>query len=128
MRSNMDPLTPTTSTLTPAIAHIADTAAVIAKSLRHTTTSSDKPGALKSGLKEGAEGKRRQRATVRWVLDSPRRLRENIGKGERDAATKDWEEIRGLLDKWKGIEGVEQVRQQCEKALEGDSTHGNGDT
>lgn len=119
----MDPLTPTTSTLTPAIAHIAETAAAIAESLRHTTTPSDKSGALKGGLKEGVEEKRRQRATVRWVLDSPSRLRENVEKGERDAAVKDWDEIRGLLDKWEGVEGVSQVRQACEKVLEGNSGH-----
>ncbi|KAL9117869.1 MAG: hypothetical protein Q9187_005587 [Circinaria calcarea] len=127
MRTNMDPLTPATSTLTPAIAHIAETAAAIADSLRHTTTTSDTSGRLKSETKDSVEEKRRQKATVRWVLDSPRRLRGKVEKGERDAAMKDWDEVRRLLDKWEGTVGVDQVREQCERAME-NSSHDSKET
>ncbi|MCJ1399343.1 hypothetical protein MMC11_002545 [Xylographa trunciseda] len=129
MRVNMDPLTPTTSTLSPAIAHIADTAASLASALQERVRV---PRIVENGGvaedEERAEEKRRQRQTVRWVLDAPRRLRERVSRGEGEAVESDWSEVKALLDKWKGVEGAEEVRRECEKVLAGradaDNTHG----
>ena len=109
MRANMDPLTPTTSTLSPAIAHIAETASSLAASLKEREEK-------RKHFAGGAE-KEAQRQTVKWVLDTPRRLREEISRGEKEAAERDWEEVRALLDKWKGVGGAEDVRLACEKAF-----------
>ena len=112
----MDPLTPTTNTLPPAIAHIAETAASLAASMQRQSNSETLgvPNIVKGD--EEAE-KRSQRATARWVLGTPKRLQECIKRGERDEAVKDWEEVKALLDKWEGTKGVDQVREECLKAL-----------
>lgn len=91
--------TPVTSTLTPAIAHIAETA-----------------GRLKS---KGAEGMR-ERETVRWVLGASRRLEEMVGKGRREEAETEWREVEGLLGKWEGVRGVPEVRRECERVMRGE--------
>ena len=112
----MDPLTPTTSTLPPAIAHIAETAASLAESIQKQSNR-EKIREPKIGNAGRQVEKKIQRATVRWVLGTPKRLQESIESGERDEAVKDWEEMRVLLDKWEGISGVDQVREECLKAL-----------
>lgn len=113
----MDPLTPTTSTLSSDIAHIATTAATLARALQERVKI---PVIVENGgaPDQGIEEKERRRQTVRWVLDAPRRLRESLAGGEMEAARRDWEEVRELLDKWKGTKGVDEVRQACEKALD----------
>ena len=117
---NMDPLTPTTSTLSPAIAHIADTAASLASALQERVKV---PRIVENGgvaeSEERVEDMRRQRQTVRWVLDTPRRLREGVDRGQPAEAEGDWREVKALLDKWKGVEGAEEVRRECEKVLDG---------
>lgn len=106
MRERMDPLTPTTSTLTPAIGHIAETAASLSNELKrsHDTSIPD------------AEAQKRQRekkATVRWVLDAPGRLRTLLDNDQRDEAEKQWADVSGLLTKWDGVRGVSEIRQAC---------------
>ncbi|KAF2459501.1 Vps51/Vps67-domain-containing protein [Lineolata rhizophorae] len=117
MRSNMDPLTPTTSTLAPAISHIAETAATLSTSLTDRTSHPKEDVETPSDKEE-----QNQRATVRWVLDCPRRLRDLVTEGETDAAEADWEETRKILDKWKGVSGVEEIRNACEEALRKEET------
>ena len=120
----MDPLTPTTSTLTPAMSHIAETASAIAASLHQ-----------RNGLPQSAESARNdpeeaekeaQRQTVRWVLDAPRRLREEVRCGQKEVAERDWDEVKGLLDKWKDVGGVEDVRIACEKVFKEGSVEVGG--
>ncbi|MCJ1475204.1 hypothetical protein MMC13_003864 [Lambiella insularis] len=116
MRTNMDPLTPTTSNLAPAIAHIATTAASLAHALRdRVKVPSIVENVEVMGLDD--EGRERQRQTVRWVLDAPRRLQQSVESGERERARRDWEEVRDLLNQWNGTKGVEETRQACEQAL-----------
>ncbi|KAL8697692.1 MAG: hypothetical protein Q9224_002189, partial [Gallowayella concinna] len=105
MRTNMDPLTPTTSTLSPAIAHIAETAASLAQTLQERVGQAPEDEA---GVK-----KQRQRETVRWVLDAPIRLKGLVEGGRRDEALEDWEEVQRLLEKWRGVQGADEVKQQC---------------
>lgn len=119
MRTNMDPLTPATSTLSPAISHIAETAAALSASItEHAMPKSRSSSPLSAdGGNKKIDEKERQRQTVRWVLDAPRRLRAKTADGKVDEAKKDWEEIKGLLEKWDGVKGVEEVRIACEEAL-----------
>jgi hypothetical protein len=100
----MDPLTPTTSTLAPAISHIAETAATLSRELEQNLPARKDPE---------VEKKRRQRETVRWVLDSPRRLQELIAEGKVDEAMSDWDTVRDLLDKWKGVQGTDALQRAC---------------
>lgn len=116
MRTNMDPLTPTTSTLSPAIAHIAETAVALSASVVERNSSSATPTITKEPTEEERKAVQ-ARKTVKWVLDAPRRLRKLVEEGDRDKAEKDWEEVKALLEKWKGVEGVEKVRKGCEEAL-----------
>jgi uncharacterized Zn finger protein (UPF0148 family) len=64
--------------------------------------------------------KRNQKETVRWVLDTPRRLQELVDQDKEEEADKDWEEVSKILEKWKGVSGVQELRQQCEEILEGE--------
>lgn len=104
MRTNMDPLTPTTSTLAPAISHIAETATTLSRELEQNLPAPKDPE---------VEKKRKQRETVRWVLDAPRRLQQLIAEGRVEDAMTDWDTVRGLLEKWKGVPGTEAVQQAC---------------
>jgi vacuolar protein sorting-associated protein 51 len=106
MRTNMDPLTPATTTLAPAVSHIADTAATLSRELSaHIPPQMD------------ADGRQKQRQTVRWVLDAPLRLSQYMSEGRTDAASRDWQEVKQLLEKWKGVQGVEAIWRECEDAL-----------
>ena len=119
MRTNMDPLTPTTSTLTPAIAHIAETAASLAESLRNRNTRGYDPRVSGDTVMLKKE---RQRQTVRWVLAAPRRLKRLMEEDLREEAMKDWEEVQRLLEKWNSTQGVDEVRQQCLSVVDGEAS------
>lgn len=108
----MDPLTPTTSTLSPAISHIAETAASLAASLQDRSIQGEEGTEHED---DEAVRKRRQRETVRWVLAAPGRLRGLVEGGRRQEAAEDWEEVRRLLERWKGVEGADEVKEQCLK-------------
>jgi len=108
MRTNMDPLTPATSTLAPAISHIAETAATLSKELAEHVSSS----------KQGnTDGRVKEVQTVRWVLDAPRRFRYLLDNDRKADVEDEWTVIKGLLDKWKSVEGAVEVKRQCEQAL-----------
>jgi hypothetical protein len=113
MRTNMDPLTPTTATLTPAIGHIAETATALSESLRK------QHGA--GGVTE-AQKKQKQQELVRWVLDAPGRLSKLVQDWRKEEAEAEWNRVSSLLDKWSSVPGVSDVRQRCEKALEDSET------
>ena len=108
MRTNMDPLTPTTSTLAPAISHIAETTATLSVELAAHAPVRGTQTALQD-LKA--------RKTVQWVLDTPERLEQLLLDDKREEAENDWRSVRTLLDKWEGTKGVEAIRAACEKAL-----------
>lgn len=123
MRGNMDPLAPTTHTLGPAIAHIAETAASLSSSMQALPS---KPQGLGIDIqveheddgKAEAIAKQRQKDTVRWVLDTPRRLQEMIDQEQDEDAEKEWEEISKILEKWDGVPGVQELRQRCESIMQ----------
>ena len=108
MRTNMDPLTPATSTLAPAISHIAETAATISKELAEHVS----PAKQANGDRRAKEVQ-----TVRWVLDAPRRFRYFLDNNRKADVEDEWTVIKDLLDKWKDIEGATEVKRQCERVL-----------
>jgi hypothetical protein len=119
----MDPLAPTTDTLGPAISHIAETAATLSSSMQ---TLQAKPAGLGISVRvqqdtaeqEAALTTRRQRDTVKWVLDTPRRLRQLIDQERDEEAEQDWEEVSNILDKWQGVSGAKELREECEGIMQ----------
>lgn len=99
MRENVDPMAPVTTTLEPAVKHIADVAGDIA------------------GSRVVGSDKESQKETVRWVLGAPERLKGLKEEGKEEEVTKEWEEVRALLDKWEGVKGVDEVRRKCEDVV-----------
>lgn len=119
MRGNMDPLAPTTHTLGPAISHIAETATSLSSSMQslqkqpeglgiRVTTEDD------DAEKEAEVEKQKQRDTVKWVLDTPRRLQDLIEQEQEDEAERDWEVVSSILTRWKDVAGVAELRKECE--------------
>ncbi|KAF2827291.1 hypothetical protein CC86DRAFT_209060 [Ophiobolus disseminans] len=128
MRGNMDPLAPTTHTLGPAISHIAEVAASLSSSMQGLQTKAEGLGISvrveqDAGEAEAAAQKQIQKDTVRWILDTPRRLRELIEEDQDEEAERDWEEVSKTLGKWKDVAGVQALRAECEVIIqeEGDS-------
>lgn len=115
MRDNMDPLTPTTSTLSPAVAHIAETARALVAGAGIGDDGNEADGGREG--EEAVKVMRRQRDTVRWVLGTPRRLEVMLDEGKSEDAKKDWEEIQRILQKWRDVAGVEELRDECEKTM-----------
>jgi len=95
----VDPMAPVTTTLEPAVKHIADVAGDIAGS---------------RGVRSDKEA---QKETVRWVLGAPERLKGLKEQGNEEEMTKEWGEVRGLLEKWEGVKGVDEVRRKCEEVV-----------
>ncbi len=114
----MDPLTPTTSTLEPAIAHIAETAVSLAESLQgRSGQGKEEEAAGEREDDDAVEMKRRQRETVQWVLAAPSRLKNLVEGGQRQKAEEDWAEVRELLEKWEGVEGADEVKERCLRVM-----------
>lgn len=116
---NMDPLTPATSTLSPAVSHIAETAAFLATAFRDRSSGSNIEGVEGGGESKNAR-RRQEQATVRWVLAAPTRLRAMLEAGEEEEeeeAAKEWGEVQRLLGKWEGVAGVEELRSTCVKVM-----------
>ncbi|KAJ4348401.1 uncharacterized protein N0V89_009775 [Didymosphaeria variabile] len=127
MRGNMDPLAPTTHTLGPAIAHIAETAGSLSSSMQALPA---KPQGLGIDIQVEDEDnnvsevatKQKQKDTVRWVLDTPRRLQEMIDQEQDEEAEKEWGEISQILHKWSAVPGVQELRQKCETIMQEDES------
>lgn len=115
MRDNMDPLTPTTSTLSPAVAHIAETARDLVAGAGNGNGENGACG--REEIEEVRKVRRQQRDTVRWVLGTPRRLEMMLDEGRVEDAKGDWEEIQGIIQRWRDVAGVEELRDKCEKTM-----------
>ena len=105
MRERMDPMMPGTGTLGAAVGHIAGTAEGLQKELRE-----------RHGEGKGRAGSS-ERMLVRWVLGAPERLGKLKDDGREEEARKEWERVRGCLEKWKGVDGVDEVRGRCEEVM-----------
>jgi vacuolar protein sorting-associated protein 51 len=113
MRTNMDPLAPATSTLSPAISHIAETASSLSSALVERTSRAQTASATPEQTKTG-----HQKQTVRWALHTPQRMEVLLAQGRRSAAESEFNEIKPLLEQWQGVDGVAALREHCESLLE----------
>ena len=108
----MQQLTPTTSTLEPAIAHIADTATDLADRSRL-------PAERRSTTPEEWSKQLKARETVVWALSSPKRLQRLIEQGQHDAARADHRDVLQLLKGWNEVPGTQELREKCEGVMKG---------
>ena len=131
MRANMDPLTPTTSTLAPAISHIAGTAEGLASMTTERVADREGKGKEFGGqsstderhTKTGSVNRLKRRNevdTVRWVLGAPIRYQGAVDQGRRPCEEKDWQEVRSLLESWhiRGVRGAQEIIKECESIFE----------
>jgi vacuolar protein sorting-associated protein 51 len=96
-------------TLVPVMGYIADTARELSREGEAQRRGSvDRKGSMEKDKKE----------TVRWVLGAPRRLRDLLDAGKREEAEREWKDVRGLLDRWEGVKGVQEVKRECEGVME----------
>jgi hypothetical protein len=126
MRGSMDPLTPTTHTLGPAISHIAQTAASLSSSMHNIQP---QPGGLgiqihiesdehdKRVSEEELQKKKKQKDTVKWVLNTPRRLRNMLDEGQDVQAQNEWDEVSNMLNRWGNVAGVQELKDECEQIM-----------
>jgi hypothetical protein len=126
MRGSMDPLTPTTHTLGPAISHIAQTAASLSSSMHNIQPQSGGLGIQihvesdeqdKRVLEEELQKKKKQKDTVKWVLDTPRRLRNMLDEGQDVQAQNEWDEVSNILNRWGNVAGVQELRDECQQIM-----------
>src|SRR5688572_7910777 len=110
MRTNMTPLSSTTSGLEPAIAHIANVSASLASSLP-TTGSND---STTTASTEEREAKLKKQKTVKWVLAAPERIQSLLDAGKTEEAEQDRKEVLALLEKWNGVKGVDELKAKVE--------------
>lgn len=111
MREKMDPMTPTTHTLGPAIGHIADTAKGLTEELKNTH------GGQAAALKAKEAQRRKQQESVRWILATPRRLEKWVQEGDPDSARAEWAKVKPLLEQWQEVKGASAVRAKCLQVL-----------
>ncbi|RPA84484.1 hypothetical protein BJ508DRAFT_38634 [Ascobolus immersus RN42] len=112
MRTNMTPLSSTTSGLEPAIAHIANVSASLASSLPSTDSTDSKP--VPASTPEEREAKLKKQKTVKWALAAPARIQSLLDAGKTEEAEQDKKEVLGLLEKWGGVKGVDELRTKVE--------------
>ena len=115
MRTNMDPLTPTTGTLGMAVGYIAETAAGLAVAGRKN---GDDRREVDEEEENKVQKKKRQRETVRWVVETPMRLRNMLEKGEKEEAERDWDMVKKILEQWKEVQGVDELREECKRIMD----------
>jgi hypothetical protein len=101
-------------TLAPAVSFVAETATAL---MREQEAASEAVHAR--GRKDDTASKtgKVDKETVRWALDTPRRLRDYLSEGKRSEAEQDWAEIKALLAKWDGVKGVNELRATCEDIM-----------
>lgn len=97
-----------TKTLGPAIGFVAEAATTL---IREQEQISSGDG---HHVNRDAEAKKE---TVTFVLQTPERLRRLVDDGKLEDAENDWKEISGLLQKWAGVKGVDELRSNCESIL-----------
>ncbi|KAK2803215.1 hypothetical protein FQN50_007082 [Emmonsiellopsis sp. PD_5] len=99
-----------TKTLAPAVGFVAETAAALIR---------EQEGKVREDKREASKEEEAdvEKETVRWVLGTPTRLRGLLDSGNREDAEKDWTEVEGLLGKWGGVKGVDELKVACEEIM-----------
>jgi len=116
MRSNMEPLGSSTGDLERMVGRIAETAGLLSHGSSDVPSRTDDRKGAETGAKEWTSIER-QKQTVRWVVESPRRFRMYVRKGETQTAEVEWDKVKRLLEKWKGHEGVKAIHDGCMEVL-----------
>lgn len=110
----MEPLSPATSTLEPAISHIAE----ISSSLTSTIHNLPPPRTRTPNATNPVKSKKE---TVKWALGAPERIRGLVKAGQKEEAEKEWGVVKEILEKWgDGVKGVKELRERGEAALRGE--------
>ncbi|EPS45352.1 hypothetical protein H072_551 [Dactylellina haptotyla CBS 200.50] len=114
MRSNMEPMTPTTTTLLPAISHIASLSSSLVENVHAHDPETGPEAIARDKLKKKQEA-------VRYIMDTPERLKVLVDTGRKEEAVKEWEVVKGYVQKWKGVgdDGVKKLLDSGEVALAG---------
>ncbi|KAF8461107.1 Vps51/Vps67-domain-containing protein [Kalaharituber pfeilii] len=119
MRASMEPLTPTTSTLEPAISHIAQISSLLTETI-HKLSSADSHATSVPIQSPPSDNLKAKRETVRWALGAPDRICALVQEGKKEQAQEEWNVVVKMLDKWgDGVKGVKELREKGEKALQG---------
>lgn len=114
----MEPLTPATSTLEPAISHIAQISTSLASTIQSIRPSPPPPSS--SSAADPAVLLKKKKKTVKWVLAAPERVQRLVRDGKTDEAQREWAAATTLLEKWgDDVRGVRELREQGDKALSG---------
>ncbi|KAK6506355.1 hypothetical protein TWF506_011271 [Arthrobotrys conoides] len=98
MRSNMEPLSPATTTLLPAISHIASVSSSLVENV-HAHDPSTTPEAMRK------ERLRKKQEAVRYIMETPQRMEKLVKDGRKEEAMKEWELAKGYVKRWKGVDG-----------------------
>ncbi|KAF3939275.1 hypothetical protein ABW19_dt0207584 [Dactylella cylindrospora] len=96
MRSNMEPLNPATTTLSPAISHIASVSATLVQNVHAHDPNATAEAASKLAL-------RRKQEAVQQILRTPDRMQDLLRQGKRDEASKEWETAKRHVARWKNL-------------------------
>lgn len=115
MREGMAPLAPVTRRLEPAVEGVARVVEELARD--GSGGGGGRTEASDSGRTERGEDERERRATVRWVVEAPARAEALLAQGKRQEAETEWEAVEQSLERWKGVEGVEDVRKRGSEIL-----------
>jgi len=108
-------------TLQPAIDRITMTAQELTRNSSRLHPNAVVTGEDQKRAEESSpnlEIEQRKRDTVRWVLRAPERLEEMLeeGKSTEDMQS-EWIMLSPLLEKWKGVKGVEDIRIACQDIM-----------
>ncbi|KAK2744005.1 hypothetical protein FQN57_004458 [Myotisia sp. PD_48] len=103
-----------TKTLAPAIGFVTETALGMIR--EQSDLDSKRQGTTPTEAKI-IRGTSDERATVKWVLDTPRRLQQLLNEGNLDEAREDWKDVQHLLSKWGDVRGVHELRESCNKII-----------
>lgn len=95
---------------------------------RQRTTADNGRGNAADEESEERRRKERERETVRWVLGASERMQVLLYQGKREEAKGEMDIVRGLLAKWAGVEGAEEVRRECENVLGLEESEGPEET
>ncbi|KAK6331756.1 hypothetical protein TWF718_002298 [Orbilia javanica] len=113
MRSNMEPLSPATTTLLPAISHIASVSSSLVENV-HAHDPSTTPEAMRK------ERLRKKQEAVRYILEAPERMEKLVQAGKKEEAAREWELVKGYVKRWKGVDGeVKGLLERGEGVLNG---------
>lgn len=134
MRASMEPLAPTTSTLEPAIAHIAEVSGrlVGGSSVGDAGKEKGKKGKVEEegegGKEEGEEEEeeevdeeklRKQKEAVRWALQAPEQITKLLASERKEDAQRVWERLQQCCAQWEGVSGTKELLERGTKAWQG---------